>query len=180
MEAACTVAFFAFLRCSEFTVKGSFDPASNLCVSDVCVDANCSRADILLKASKTDPFKEGVKLYLYSNECVCPVRALAKYLKVRRGLQVDSASLFLDEAMRPLSRNYFQQKLKHLLPICGVSSAEYNTHSFRIGAATMASKAQVEDHMIQTLGRWASHAYSRYIHVTQDSIQTAQIAMSKC
>ncbi|XP_071107085.1 uncharacterized protein [Haliotis cracherodii] len=181
MEAACTLAFFAFLRCSEFTVRGSFDPAINLCLSDVNVNAQCTRADIKIKASKTDPFKEGVVLQLYANKCVCPVRALVKYINMRsKCFQASSQAFFLDELLRPLTRDSFQGKLKHVINLCGVPSANYNTHSFRIGAATMASKAQVEDHMIQTLGRWSSQAYLRYIHVAQESIKNAQVAMSNC
>ena len=39
----------------------------------------------------------------------------------------------------------------------------YNTHSFRIGAATSAKQAGISDVHIKTLGRWQSDAYQRYI-----------------
>jgi hypothetical protein len=31
----CTVAFFGFFRCGEFTILQNFDPTTNLCVADV-------------------------------------------------------------------------------------------------------------------------------------------------
>jgi len=40
-----------------------------------------------------------------------------------------------------------------LLDKVGLSGDSYNGHSFRIGAATSAHEAKLEDHLIQTLGR---------------------------
>ena len=39
----------------------------------------------------------------------------------------------------------------------------YAGHSLRIGVATTAAMAGVEDAMIQTLGRWQSAAYVQYV-----------------
>ena len=39
----------------------------------------------------------------------------------------------------------------------------YNTHSFRIGAATTARQANIPDAIIKMLGRWKSDAYQSYI-----------------
>jgi hypothetical protein len=40
-ETVCTVAFFGFLRCGEFTIKSSFEPSTNLCVSDLRTSESC-------------------------------------------------------------------------------------------------------------------------------------------
>ncbi len=41
-----------------------------------------------------------------------------------------------------------------------IPEGDYSGHSFRIGAATMAAHAGIEDSIIQVLGRWNSHAFS--------------------
>lgn len=45
-----------------------------------------------------------------------------------------------------------------------LDDSKYRGHSFRIRAAT--SAAGIEDHLIQTLGRWSSKFYTRYIRTT--------------
>ncbi|CAC5377054.1 unnamed protein product [Mytilus coruscus] len=58
LETACTVAFFGFLRCGEFTVSKHFDSTVNLSVTDV--EILDSYAILHLKTSKTGPFRNGV------------------------------------------------------------------------------------------------------------------------
>ena len=58
-----------------------------------------------------------------------------------------------------LTRSYFIQHLRIILSTLGFNSDLYNGHSFRIGAATTAAGNKVEDHLIQTLGRWVSQSY---------------------
>ncbi|CAG2195331.1 unnamed protein product [Mytilus edulis] len=60
------------------------------------------------------------------------------------------------------------------LEACGYQAELYNGHSFRIGAATSAGKANVEDHLIKTLGRLSSDSYCRYIRTDKSSIKNAQ------
>ncbi|CAC5406487.1 unnamed protein product [Mytilus coruscus] len=80
---------------------------------------------------------------------------------------------------KPLERQYFLTCIKKVLDLCGFNSSHYNGHSFRIGAATSAGKAKIEDHLIKTLGRWSSDSYIRYIRVTPASIKSAQNSLGR-
>ena len=68
--------------------------------------------------------------------------------------------------------------LTSLLSLVGLNSELYNGHSFRIGAATQAGTARIEDHLIQTLGRWSSDCYKRYIQTESVTIAQVQRQMS--
>ena len=59
----------------------------------------------------------------------------------------------------------------------GFNSDLLNGHSFRIGAATTPAEHKVEDHLIQTLGRWVSQSYVRYCHTAHSIIKRAQQAL---
>ena len=75
--AACTLAYFGFLRSSEFTVPtlASFSSAIHLSVADIAVDSStlpsCLR--VRIKASKTDPFRKGCFVHIgrWNSPVVC-------------------------------------------------------------------------------------------------------------
>lgn len=58
--------------------------------------------------------------------------------------------------------------LREIIKRTNHADSHITGHSFRIGAATSAAKARIEDHLIQSLGRWTSDSYVRYIR-TPDS-----------
>ncbi|KAJ8314553.1 hypothetical protein KUTeg_006703 [Tegillarca granosa] len=64
MEAECTVAFFRFSCCIEFTCLTSIDPSVNVCLEDITFETDHSI--LTLKVSKTDPFWQGVQLKKYA------------------------------------------------------------------------------------------------------------------
>ena len=74
MQAACLLAFFGFLRCGEFTTKNhSFDPQVHLTLSNVVFATDHVLLNI--KASKTDPFRQGCKIPIYANGTeICPLK----------------------------------------------------------------------------------------------------------
>jgi len=62
-----------------------------------------------------------------------------------------------------LTPHLFRSLLFDILNDIGLATDKYNTHSFRIGAATSAKTAGISDLHIKMLGRWQSDAYQHYI-----------------
>ena len=109
--AAACVGFFGFLRAGEFTVPSStaYDPETHLNLSDVALDShtNPSMARLLIKQSKTDPFRQGVEIFLgRSGAEVCPVQALIQYIGVR---PPTPGPLFILSTGAPLTRAHLSQ-----------------------------------------------------------------------
>ena len=160
--AASVMCFFGFLRSGEVVVPSDsgYDPAIHLSWGDVRVDdVECPQyLEVVLKASKTDPFWKGVSVYLGRNDTTfCPVPAVLDYM-VRRGSA--SGPFFRFESGLCLSWGHFVSAVKAALESSGVDSMNYAGNSFRIGAATTAASLGVQDSLIQTLGRWQSSAYT--------------------
>jgi len=62
-----------------------------------------------------------------------------------------------------LTRPIFVLALATILIKLNINPRHYNTHSFHIGAATLANQAGMSPLQIKALGRWQSEAYQRYI-----------------
>ncbi|CAC5422095.1 unnamed protein product [Mytilus coruscus] len=73
----------------------------------------------------------------------------------------------------PITYSVLHQIYQHLQKgesHLGLNADKYSGHSFRIGAATTCSSNGIQDHMIQSLGRWKSDCYSRYIRTFEVDI----------
>ena len=176
MCAACTLAFFTFMRCGEFTVRGGSSAESYLCIDDVDFSSTGGHMNVFLRSFKADPFKLGVSISVYEHSTpVCPVRAMRRYLQIRNALVTQSTALFLMPDFQPMTRQYFLRELAGVLTQAGIGGSAYSGHSFRIETA---GARGIHDHLIQTLGRWTSQAYIKYIHVAPPVIQQAQLSLS--
>ena len=169
--AACSLGYFGFLRASEFTVPSlaSFSPSSHLGVQDIAVDSpstpSCMRVKI--KASKTDPFRKGAFIHIgLGRPPLCAVHSLLSYLAHRGNVP---GPLFLFQNGQPLSRSLLTDWLRQILASANIPG-NFSSHSFRIGAATVAARNGVPDHLIQALGRWSSSAYQLYIRTPSESL----------
>jgi hypothetical protein len=176
--AACSAAFFGFLRCGELTVTNTFDSAVNICVGDVTFYADFVL--LHLKTSKTDPFRHGVDIKLFqNNHRVCPFQLLQRYVSVRRNQQaMPTDPLFVTDAGQPLNRQYFIQCTRDVLLAVGLQPDMYNGHSYRIGASTSCAQMRIEDHLIKTMGRWSSDSYLRYIRTPVSALSSAQRSLT--
>ena len=179
MKTACLLAFYGFLRCGEFTTRGSvFDSSVDLCIGDICF-VSSSEFTVNIKASKTDPFRKGHILYIFrNNNVLCPYTAMQQFINLR--LVKSRASidpLFLMSNNKPLNRSTFLHNFQSICQALHFKVQPLTGHSFRIGAATAAAASQVPDHIIQLLGRWKSDCYKRYIRTPKLVFQQAQNAL---
>ena len=178
--AACNLAYFGFLRSAEFTVPNlaSFSPSIHLGLADVAIDSLSSPSCLRLriKASKTDPFRKGYFLHIGRGEFpLCAIRSLLSYLTLRGDAP---GPLFLFRDRRPLSRALLTLWLRDILSSAGIQG-NFSSHSFRIGAATVATRNGIPDHQIQALGRWTSSAYLSYIRTPAESLSQLSMQLSR-
>ena len=153
--AACSLAFFGFLRTNELLALQRKD-----------IDVQPDHLVVHIKASKTDPFRRGCNIIVGKAAMpdICPVGLTQLHLESTSNNQPSDLQPVFQTASRPLSREEFVESLQVALKQCGVDNAgDYKGHSFRIGAATTAGEAGVPDWLIKTMGRWTSSAYQTYI-----------------
>ena len=145
--------FFGFLRAGEVVIPGdgAFDPAVHLAYGNVRVSDHQDPQfiEVHIKASKTDPYRRGVKIYLgkASGE-LCPVAAVLGYM-ICRGDRLGPFFTFSDG--RYLTRERFVEAVQKALARAGYTSRYYAGHSFRIGAATTAAREGIQDSLIYSL-----------------------------
>ena len=172
---ACCTCFHGFLRSGEATVQiqSANDPAVHLSVADLALldsDRDPKAIVVRIKASKTDPFRRGVTLYLgrTGNE-LCPVAALLAYVSAPG---MEPGPLFVFEDGTPLTRDALVRELRAALSRMGIDPTPYSGHSFRSIAASTAATAGVEDAIIKILGQWQSSAYQLYVNLPRESISS--------
>ena len=170
--AACCMAFFGFMRAGELTVPSNkgYDAAVHLSLSDISVDNPTSLGVLCvrLKASRTDPFRKGISLFIGKVASdIYPVAAMLAYLMVR-GLH--AGPLFKFQDGRFLTRQRLVTAVRDALHSAGVQPGLYSGHSFRIGAATTAAARGMEDSVVMALGRWRSLAYLEYIKIPRQQL----------
>ena len=107
---ACVVTFFSFCQSGEVTVEmeDKYDPATHLSYSDIAVHnaAAPNIISIMIKKSKTDQGRKGVKVFIGKthDDDLCPVTAFLSYLACRGA---NPGALFHWESGIPLSKSKF-------------------------------------------------------------------------
>ena len=128
------------------------------------------RLFLVLPASKTDPFCQGVTLIISAaTDDACAVKSLRNLFE--RFPKAYYQPLFATCA-GTFSRSYITRQLQE--GICALGyEGNYTGHSFRRGAATSARLAGLSEEEIQLLGRWKSNSYRLYIEIHPDWIHNA-------
>lgn len=177
---SCT-AYFGFLRLGELLTESAdqFNPVTDLAWGDVAVDSNRlpTMLRIHLKKSKTDQFGRGTDVIVGRTGLpLCPVTAMMDYLASRQDFP---GPFFVDTSHRAITKAWFVQHLRVFLAKVGLPAHEFAGHSFRIGAATSAALAGIDDSAIQLLGRWKSSAFLRYIQLPKDQLAAIAVKLAR-
>ena len=178
--AAFCLGYFGFMRSGEFTCpsQAAYSP-DMLSHGDVSIDSHScpTYMTVYPKRSKNDPFGAGTTLYLgATGDTLCPVAAMLGYLAIQPQTR---GPLFCYCNGATLSRPRLVQSMRQALGAVGVDCTGFSGHSFRIGAATMAASLGVSDSRIQTLGRWRSSAFTRYIRTPWQELAAASSTLAK-
>ena len=178
--AVASVAFFGFFRLGELLPDsaGLFNPSTSLAWGDVSMDNQAAprMIQVHLKRSKCDQFGAGSDVVVgVTGTATRPVTAMVRYLEIR-GSQ--AGPFFLDTSGRIVTKPWFVGRVRDILATIGIPAHQYAGHSFRIGAATTAALAGVKDSMIQTLGRWHSAAFLRYIRTPKERLAALSVNLA--
>ncbi|XP_075053830.1 integrase/recombinase xerD homolog [Mixophyes fleayi] len=159
-SAAFSMAFHGALRIGELVAQSRNTLGSAILEKNVIF--NPDSIQIKIVRSKTDQLGVGHWLTLgrQLDGNICPVR-LCYELAVGRPQQVEAWLVHKDSS--PVTRFQFHSIMCKALDFLGLPSNEFGTHSFRIGAATVAAADGASSTAIQALGRWKSNSYKRYI-----------------
>lgn len=174
----CQMAYFGFMRCGEFIVRKR-SQVTYISLHDMNFSDDGTFYTVILKTSKTDPFRQGVDIKIFENKFLEPVKNMKLYYDMRMTTcTANHSALFIDNEGHLLSRGVFLSHFKaRFLSQIGLDDTRYSGHSFRIGAATSVAKVGIPEHLIQSLGRWSSDCYMRYIRIDVEVLKQAQNKM---
>ena len=150
--------------------------SQHLAWGDVSVDSvtHPSVVKVHLKFSKCDQLGKGIDVFLgRSGNRICPVAACLAYMAIHGPTP---GPFFCGEDGAPLTKPQFVSLVHEVLTDAGLDATLYSGHSFRLGAATSAAQAGMEDSTIKALGRWSSTAFLLYIRTPKHHL--AQLTTS--
>ena len=148
--AAFAFAFFGFLRSSEFTCYGPFDPSVHLTSNDITLVPNSfspSHMLVHINNPKLTPSERATQSPQQS----------PRYDYLLQAQPPSSHPLFaIVQPRQWLKWNNLTTELRTILQHCGLPTNNFYSQSFRIGTATTAAKAGLPPWLIKVLGRWSS------------------------
>ena len=181
LESMFLLAFYGFLRCSEFTSSTSqYSPSRHPSLSDITFHSSESLT-FTLKRSKTDQVGRSSTIHLFkTGPPLCPYDPILRYVGLRRSLRAAPQDpLFITETGSIATRFWFHHHLRQILTLSGLPPRLYSGHSFRIGAASTAARQGLSGHLIRVLGRWSSQAYHSYIRSNIRDVHNAHLRLGR-
>lgn len=156
---AFSFAFFGAFRISEL-VAPSRIREGGLRAEDVQLKE--ASVECFLRRSKTDQRGRGSMVVFQALVVspMCPVRCYGEYVQRR---PAGPGPLLRHEDGSWLSQFQFTQVFRKGLIRIGVDPLNFSSHSFRIGAATEASRWGLGPETVRKIGRWESNRYRLYV-----------------
>ena len=163
-QGAFLLAFYVFLRVSEFTATSKFDTSGKaLKINDILLSRDNKLITLCIRESKTDQRGQTSKLSISSSYNDSPnlVSILSPYLSVRP--THCNSQLFIHYNGSPLTRYQFCCILKKSLKFCNIHTGCYRSHSVYIGAAPESANRNIPSDKIKLWGWWKTEAaFNRY------------------
>ena len=133
------VAFYGFFRVGELTAKGTnLKPLVQIQNLHFKFKDNCvTAATILIADHKHNSSKRPFSVVL--DRATGPDFGPVNYLRYCSMGGPTPGPLFCFPDGSPVKTSHFTQQLRRALNFCGLDSSQYKSHSFRIGAASLAA-----------------------------------------
>lgn len=101
-----------------------------------------------------------VQLFPLPGSPVCPVGVVREFFAV---CPVSAGPFLVHRDGSPLSKFQFVSIFRKCLKAAGMDYTQYASHSFRIGAATEATRYVLDDAAVKRIGGWDSRRFHTYI-----------------
>ena len=159
------VAFYGFFRVGELTTKTPERRHSVLqfqSLSFLKSRNEVQAAKLVITDYKHNTTGRPFSIIIHRESTVhcCPVEFLLRWCRMRGS---NSGPLFCLADGSAVKTEVFTRQLKGALAFCDLDCSSYKSHSFRIGAASLAAENGMSDAQIRGLGRWKSDAFKLYI-----------------
>ena len=159
------VAFYGFFRGGELTIKTPEWWHSVLKFQSLFFlksQSEVQAAKLVISDYKQNTTGRPFSIIIHRDSTVqfCPVEFLLRWCRVRGS---NCGPLFCLADGSAVKSEVFTRQLKGALAFCDLDCSRYKSHSFRIGAASLAAENSMSDAQIRGLGCWKSDAFKLYI-----------------
>ena len=149
-----------------------FDDYAQIKFSDLSIEGNVFTT--VIRAAKNDKHFKGQQLsFELDSQCSSIFKGYLRMSKPKRGNSDSYLFLNLTKGSKISEKLSYKEARDSILNICvlaGLDVGRLGTHSFRIGAASVATRKNVNEKHIEKHGRWApgSSAKNRYQRVSKE------------
>ena len=162
-KAAFALAFYGLMRISELVYTNGQSNALTLC--DVKIEQKALL--VTIQSSKSNSKPVTLQPYTKSLPQSCPEALIKNYLDMR---PAKPGVLLVHMNELGLTRYQFSSVLNKIVAFLGLPTANFKTHSFRIGRATQLAIQGVSDESMKLMGRWRSEAYKGYVRINSSKL----------